>query len=131
MIIELDIEENDNINEYESRVFMGRGKAFKISKILYQPENGTPFEADVIGWEDEKPMQAFAIRVEDSGDGEAWLVYGGNQGIRLRRSSSGSAGRPFSLENQDEWGEKYLYYSSSLYENAIQPYLKENQFKST
>ena len=131
MIIELNIEENENIDEYESRVFMGRGKPFKISKVLYQPESGDPFEVDVVGWDNKKAIDAYAICVEDSGDGEAWLVYGGNEGIRLRRSSSGSSKKSFSLDHEDEWGEKYLYYSSSFYKYAIQPYYDQNQFKST
>ena len=124
MIIELNIEENDNIDEYESRVFMGKKNSCKISRIFYQPEEGDPFEAEVVGWHNRKAVQAYLICVEDSGDGEAWLIYGGNEGIRLRKSSSRLARKkPFSLDHEDEWGEKYLYYSSSLYEHAIRPYL--------
>ncbi len=44
-------------------------------------------------------------RVEDSGVGVAYLVYGGLWGIRL---CPVDRAQPWSLSDQDQWGEPYL-----------------------
>ena len=67
---------------------------------------------DIVGWENTQPTQAYALSIEDSGDGEAWLIYGGKHGIRLRSTSSTK--KNFSLQNKDEWGEKYLCYHRNV-----------------
>ena len=53
---------------------------------------------------------AFARRVEDSGVGVAYLVFGGAWGIRLcpvERACS------WSLDDPDQWGEPYLVLTDS------------------
>jgi hypothetical protein len=46
-----------------------------------------------------------AVLVEDSGDGLATLVYGGEQGIRLKAADDEG---PWDLENSSQWGEPCL-----------------------
>ncbi len=124
MLIELDIEPNKNVDEYECRTFMSLNKPYLIKKTLYYPEEEEAFLVEIVGWEDGRQSNAYAILVEDSGDGEAWLIYGGNEGIRIRKSSdTTSKGQEFSLEHEYEWGEKYLYYNAKLYHEAIKPFL--------
>ncbi len=48
---------------------------------------------------------AMVRRVEDSGVGVAYLVFGGAWGIRLCPVDHA---RPWSLEDRDQWGEPYL-----------------------
>lgn len=59
----------------------------------------------VTGWSAQGPCPAYAAMAEDSGDGVALLVYGGDQGIRLR--PKGAAG-PWDLSSPDQWGEPCL-----------------------
>ncbi len=122
MIIKIEIQENLNVEEYECRNFMGKGEPRPIFQTIYFPEdNSSSFEVDIVGWEDTKPTQAYALCIEDSGDGEAWLIYGGKHGVRLRRASSTK--KKFSLQNKNEWGEVYLCYHISLYPQAIESYI--------
>ena len=122
MIVEIEIQENLNVDEYEFRSFMGKSEPCPIAQTIYFPEDNSPaFEVDIVGWEDTQPTQAYALSIEDSGDGEAWLIYGGKHGIRLRSTSSTK--KKFSLQNKDEWGEKYLCYHRNVYDQAIEPYI--------
>jgi hypothetical protein len=53
---------------------------------------------------------ALARRVEDSGVGVAYLVFGGAWGIRL---CPVDRARPWSFDNSDQWGEPYLLLTDS------------------
>lgn len=62
----------------------------------------------ITGWSDD-PVHpccpAFAQRVEDSGAGISYLVYGGLWGVRLRPVT---ADEDWDLESTCQWGEPYL-----------------------
>ena len=53
---------------------------------------------------------AFACKVADSGEGTAWLISGGEWGIRLRRRAL--AHEPWDLKNPRQWGESHKLYGS-------------------
>lgn len=62
----------------------------------------------VTGWCDDpdQPLcPAYAQRVEDSGAGSAFIVFGGNWGIRLKPENDP---RDWNLHDCDQWGEGYL-----------------------
>jgi hypothetical protein len=62
----------------------------------------------VTGWCDdpEYPLcPAYAQRVEDSGAGSAFIVFGGNWGIRLKLESETG---DWNLHDDNQWGEGYL-----------------------
>ncbi len=46
---------------------------------------------------------ATACLIEDSGEGECYLVVGGGWGLRFRRNSEG-----WSFEDAGQWGEPFL-----------------------
>lgn len=63
---------------------------------------------EVIGWSSENdgsPCEAFAVQVEDSSAGSAFVIYGGDWGLRLRPAES-TAG--WDLNDIDQWGETHL-----------------------
>ena len=64
----------------------------------------------VQGAEPEPWGPAFVRRVEDSGAGVAYLVFGGAWGIRL---CPVDRARPWSLDDPDQWGEPYLLLTDS------------------
>lgn len=54
----------------------------------------------------ENPWEPARVRkVEDSGVGVAYLIYGGLWGIRL---CPADRPRPWNFEDRDQWGEPYL-----------------------
>lgn len=62
----------------------------------------------VTGWCDDpdQPLcPAYAQKVEDSGAGTTFIIYGGNWGIRLKAETH--AGE-WSLYDEAQWGEGYL-----------------------
>ncbi len=66
---------------------------------------------EVTGWCDDSDQPlcpAFAQKVEDSGAGLAFIIFGGNWGIRLK--SEDSIGE-WNLYDAAQWGEGYLLIS--------------------
>ena len=62
----------------------------------------------ITGVEGEMPQglcPAWAQRVEDSGAGLVYVIWGGVWGIRLKPIASGQA---WSLDDPQQWGEPYL-----------------------
>ena len=57
------------------------------------------------------PCEASAVLVGDSGLGQALLIHGGDEGIRLRPASSNS---PLVLGTDDQIGEPYLLLQTSV-----------------
>src|SRR5436309_2361275 len=62
----------------------------------------------VTGWssrEGGSPVPAYVAQVEDSGAGAAFIVFGGDWGVRLRPSGSDSE---WDTADPDQWGETHL-----------------------
>ncbi len=123
-MIDIEIEANENVQESEARNFLSRSFPYPIQEINYPKEDSSRICVEITGWHDGKSSPVYAVKVEDSGDGEAWLIYGGNQGIRLRKKTHTSDFIPFSIKNKQEWGELYLYYHQDLYEEIIAPFIQ-------
>jgi len=65
---------------------------------------GEPKWHEVTGWTAQgAPCPALAQRVDDSGEGTALLVYGGDAGLRFRPAGTG----PWRLEDPQQWGEPF------------------------
>ena len=60
---------------------------------------------DVTGWSESGPCPARAALSEDSGEGVVLLVYGGDQGIRLKPANNGEG---WDLASENQWGEACL-----------------------
>lgn len=54
---------------------------------------------------------AFARKINDSGEGPAYLIFGGDWGLRFRRRSD--AARPWDLGDRTQWGEPFKVYPIS------------------
>ena len=59
----------------------------------------------VTGWSSSGPCQGYAVLVADSGEGAVTLIYGGDQGVRLKPMDNHDA---WDLANPDQWGEPCL-----------------------
>ena len=112
MFIEIDVESGNNCEFSLTRLFSSTGNAVQIFRLETFGIDGQLSLHDVTGWSTEGPCPAFSVMVEDSGEGVALLVYGGNDGIRLRSSESTES---WKLDSQTQWGEPCLLLDQSVY----------------
>jgi hypothetical protein len=67
-------------------------------------------EWEITGWSSHRggtPVPALCARIEDSGSGDGYLVYGGDWGIRVRRPGSG----PWNAEDEEQRGDSHYILS--------------------
>ena len=104
----LEVSANANVPDEILLRFKEMGPARRVVRVR-APLRGLGEETvcDLTGWDAgaQAPVPAWARLIEDSGDGIATIVYGGNGGIRLRPVS---IVEPWSLESSNQWGEAYL-----------------------
>ena len=105
MYIEVDVSSGPNCSWDMARMFSAMGEPRQLSRVVAPDPQGNEALCQVTGWSEDGPCQAMAVVVEDSGDGVATLVYGGDQGIRLKAAADGG---PWDLENSSQWGEPCL-----------------------
>ena len=105
MFIEVDVQAGDNCDYPVNRMFSAVGKPKPVIWLCGPGPRGEMGTFQVTGWSAEGPCPAYAVQVEDSGEGMALLVYGGDEGIRLKSKASLES---WSLSNSDQWGEPCL-----------------------
>ena len=100
----LDISPNLNCPAVELRVFHELDEAQPVSQVRQERVPGQPQWCDITGWTlAGRPCQAMVQKVDDSGEGVAFLLYGGDAGLRLRPNQA-----PWSLEHPQQWGEPFM-----------------------
>ena len=108
MFTRIEVEPNDNSLASANLAFKNLSDPFRVARVRIfdgQPD-GTLYE--VTGWSsagDGRPVDANAVQVEDSGAGAAYVIYGGDWGIRFKPAGSSAA---WSAVDQDQWGETHL-----------------------
>ena len=102
----IEIPPNQNCSTVDLRVFHGVEPPRRVQQLYLERVPGQPGWFEVTGWTTAgTACPAFAQRVDDSGEGLAILVYGGDAGLRFR--PAGSA-RPWQLAAPEQWGEAFL-----------------------
>ncbi len=108
MII-LEIPPNPNCDAVEMRVFHDVEPAKPVAQVQLERDQGKPAWYTVTGWTTAgTPCAALAQKVDDSGEGVAFLVYGGDAGLRFRPSDHTT---PWRMGQPDQWGESFLIIS--------------------
>lgn len=103
-------EENPNCGFVDDRVWTERSEAQRVTHVL-RTRLGEEVWCPVTGLDEKgQPIPAQARKVEDSGEGICYLVYGGLWGIRLKEPTCQD---PWSLEDNHQWGEGFLLLSST------------------
>lgn len=106
MMIIIEIPPNPNCEMVEMRVFHDLGPPRAVRRVRLEPTPGAPQWCDIVGWTTTgAPQPARAVKVDDSGDGVVWLIYGGDAGLRFRPSGSAE---PWQLDRPEQWGEPFL-----------------------
>jgi hypothetical protein len=103
----VEVEQNDNCPMTANMVFKNLTEPLPVAMVRIFEGEPDGRLLSVTGWSSDgggTPCDAFAVRVEDSSAGSAYLVYGGDWGIRLRPAEAAE----WRLEDVDQWGETHL-----------------------
>lgn len=111
MLYEVEVVADGNSPMDLNRVFDLLTDPRPIVRVLAPDPLGHDVWCDVVGWEDDAPCPAMAALSEDSGEGVIMLIYGGEDGIRLRPAD---AYDPWDIESAGQWGEACLMLGSDV-----------------
>jgi hypothetical protein len=104
----IEVEENPNCPAPISARFKELGPARLVKQVRVEGRSGGEELCSVTGWCDDPDLPlcpAYAQKVEESGMGTAYLVYGGNWGIRLKPARLLEG---WDISSPDQWGEPFL-----------------------
>ena len=83
----VEVEANDNTPMMAQQVYKNTGVPFPVSHVrIYEGEPDGQLCA-ITGWASKdggSPTTAYAVQIDDSSEGSAYLVYGGDYGVRLK-----------------------------------------------
>ena len=105
MLIEVEVVAGENSPLDLHRMFDLLEDPRAVSRVMAPDPLGEDAWCEVTGWDAGGPCQAMAALSEDSGEGVVLLVYGGDEGVRLR--PVGTPGE-WDLSDSRQWGEACL-----------------------
>ena len=104
MAVYVQIPENPNCRQMDGQVFQCRSAARIVTQVRMGDE-GSEEWFGVTGIDEAgQACPATACIIEDSGEGECYLVVGGGWGLRFKRSATAA----WALEDGEQWGEPFL-----------------------
>jgi len=105
----IDIDANDNLDESCMATFKETGPMRSVSAVRLWRDTEWQWCA-IIGWNDEQRVAAGLSPIEESGDGPALLLHGGNQGLRLAviTSPDQAVAVRWDVADPAQWGEPFL-----------------------
>lgn len=104
----IDIEENDNLPEAVMATFCEKAGRRNITRIKIWHRQQWLWCA-ITGYEKDRFCSASIVQIEESGDGDAMLVVGGNQGLRLAIIADEHADIPaWDVDDEKQWAEGFL-----------------------
>ena len=107
-MMRIEIPPNPNCAPVELRVFHDLEPPRPVTQVRLerQAPSGQPSWCDVTGWTlDARPCPALLRKIDDSGEGVAFLLSGGEAGLRLRLSAHPT---PWRLEDPRQWGDAFI-----------------------
>ena len=105
MLLEIEVEAGGNSPMDLNRMFDLLSQPRTIRRVVAPDPMGEDTWCDVTGWGHGGPCPAYCALSEDSGEGVVLVIYGGEDGIRLR--PAGTAG-DWDLACDGQWGEACL-----------------------
>lgn len=105
----IDIDANDNLSEPCLASFKETGPARTVRAVRLWLDGIWQWCA-ISGWSDDAPVAAQLSPIEESGDGPALLLHGGNQGLRLAQISGPAESETvhWAVADANQWGEPFL-----------------------
>ena len=105
-MITLEILDNPNCPSVDLRVFHDLEPPQPAVQVKLAREGQASEWYDVTGWSQAgSPCPAWVQKVDDSGEGVAYLIHGGDAGLRLQPSERPS---PWRIDDPRQWGEPLL-----------------------
>ena len=105
----IEVEESLNGPFREQFVFKELGKPRPVKAIIAEVK-GKETVCDVTGVErGGKWVRPYGLKIADSSEGHAFLIYGGAWGIRLK---SATHAEPWDFSSANQWGEPFKIYGS-------------------
>lgn len=104
MAVYIQIPENPNCGALDGQVFQCRSAARPVSRVRVERDGGEVW-CDIAGIDGAgDACAATACIIEDSGEGECYLIVGGEWGLRVKRASNTA----WDLSDGEQWGEAFL-----------------------
>ncbi len=103
----IDISPNDNLDEPVMATFKETGPAHAVTAVRLWRDDAFHWCA-ITGWSDAGPVPAFISPIEESGDGPARLLHGGECGLRLALFGTFEGVVRWSLTDATQWPEPFL-----------------------
>lgn len=107
-MIQIEVPENPNGPGCEQTAFNEMDDVIRpLKRIVVTTSSGDVLcEAASVG-ADGSFGPAWVRKINDSGEGPAYLIFGGEWGIRLKRADGSG---PWSLTDRTQWGEPFKVY---------------------
>ena len=105
MYVSVNVEASRNCPMQLERVFETLGEPREVHGAVAPDPSGEDVWCHVTGWSSEGPCPAYGALVEDSGEGVLMLIYGGDEGIRLKPAVSED---DWDVNCPGQWGEACL-----------------------
>jgi hypothetical protein len=110
----IEVEANDNTPMMAQQVYKNIGVPFPVARVrIFEGEPDGQL-CTITGWSSAgggTAIQAYAVHIEDSSEGAAYLVYGGDYGVRMKAVDSDEA---WDLTSGNQWGETHLVLASEV-----------------
>jgi hypothetical protein len=106
----IDIDPNDNVSEATMATFKEVAPGIPVRAIQMELDGGRIAWCAVVGWSESGPVPALLTPIEESGDGPARLLHGGEHGLRLAllTDPDAAASVKWSLADATQWGEGFV-----------------------
>jgi hypothetical protein len=102
MPVFVQIPENPNCPAVDGQIFQCRTASRRVVQVRVAGDEW----CEITGMDEGGEIcAATACLIEDSGEGECYLVVGGGWGLRLRRRS---AAGEWAMDDGEQWGEAFL-----------------------
>ncbi len=110
-MVVIEIPMNPNCEAVETRVFHDLESPRPVRQVRLERTPGQPAWYAVVGWTTSgTTCQALAQKVDDSGDGVALLLHGGDAGLRLQPAGQETQ---WELGHPEQWGEPFIITADS------------------
>jgi hypothetical protein len=108
--MEINIDDNPNCDGVGQMIFNEIEPPKPIEAIMTTGSQGD-IKCRIVGVEsDGRFVQAYARKINDSGEGTCYLIYGGGWGIRMKPEAF--AQESWNFKDPNQWGEAYKVYAN-------------------
>lgn len=108
MAFMLEVEDNANCDGVPQLMFNTMAESRLVAEVLTGDFGKETVFHKVTGWSsknDGSPCPAYAVKIQESGSGEALLIYGGDWGLRFMPST---LTEEWDIDSTNQWGENFL-----------------------